>query len=181
MLGNSRRPSRLPDNGFPTKLVWRAANGDVIKTITWSKLELRGNSIRPSTAVPCQLPHPAADPHHFLSVAVGALSPGRPLPAETRSLAGPLARLGERKAAPRRDAWTPPHRQIEGWPTGAVTLPLRTRSKPGAGVDPEAPGRLDPVEVTSGVGGVRSSILLRAGGLLLCVATSIFIVGGQAR
>jgi hypothetical protein len=36
MLGNSRRPSRLPDNGFPTKLVWRAANGDVIKTITWS-------------------------------------------------------------------------------------------------------------------------------------------------
>lgn len=27
---------RLPDNGFPNKLVWRAANGRVIKTITWS-------------------------------------------------------------------------------------------------------------------------------------------------
>jgi hypothetical protein len=27
---------RLPDNGFPTKLVWRTASGHVIKTITWS-------------------------------------------------------------------------------------------------------------------------------------------------
>lgn len=27
---------RLPDNGFPTKLVWHAASGHVIKTITWS-------------------------------------------------------------------------------------------------------------------------------------------------
>ncbi len=26
---------RLPSNGFPTKLVWRATNGQVIKTITW--------------------------------------------------------------------------------------------------------------------------------------------------
>lgn len=26
---------RLPDDGFPTKLVWRAANRHVIKTITW--------------------------------------------------------------------------------------------------------------------------------------------------
>jgi hypothetical protein len=26
----------LPNNGFPTKLIWRAANGHMIKTITWS-------------------------------------------------------------------------------------------------------------------------------------------------
>jgi hypothetical protein len=34
VLHNPR--DRLPNQGFPTKLVWHAANGHVIKTITWS-------------------------------------------------------------------------------------------------------------------------------------------------